>query len=93
MNELTVEDLDVLIEAIDDWRNKPSMDLFNKDIVSIMLGTPKNEDDTDRNMRYKNATASRDADATLLKAKLIMLRSGMVNHVAQSLIKTVKETN
>lgn len=89
MSELTVEEMEVLIDAVDEWKGALSRDLFAKDLVRIIMSTPekKPEDPEAIQSRYKEAAISRDEQATLLKAKLIMMRNGLINKTVQTLLK------
>ena len=77
---LTIDEIELLMEGIDEWIKKPDHDIFLQEVMAVSMGRSPEEgkerldkifaDEDKRKVDMK----LREERAILLKAKLIMLR-------------------
>ena len=79
--ELTVQDLKVLIESVGDWQKKGTTNAMITSMLGASLAKSKEEGKEIIDTTFKKAKASdeeRFEIATVLKAKLIMMKSSLM---------------
>lgn len=79
---LTYEDVKILLDAVDEWKDAPSSDGFSGALLGLMINGEKTKED--RQIEFskgleeaRRKSKSRQETAVLLKAKLIHLRDSL----------------
>lgn len=81
--DFTIEDVRILLEAVEEWRSKPGRDFFACSLINVLAG--KDSDERDRLAREeKDKFASQEAEhqarletAALVTAKLVLIRQAL----------------
>lgn len=82
-NELTTEDINLLMEALETWKNKEQSDAMLGSMLGAIILSPKTKEDQDKYIaktedKFKEIEERRqlrDEQITLLKAKLIQMKT------------------
>ena len=81
---LTLDEIELLMEGIDEWIKKPDNDILLKGVIAISMGRSEQEGKERLDKLFveedkkKIETKLRQERAILLKAKLIMLRDKII---------------
>lgn len=84
---LTIEDLDILTEALSAWESKDDMGEMAGELIGAMLckddpaAKQKMEGDlAKRKAKFQTMKARRAEDSVLIKSKLIQMKRGISHH-------------